>query len=63
MKCCGTELPKPAPVVMYEYHCPKCNVIHWVNAREVEEILVGLHARIDELERQATNGRPLPDLF
>lgn len=62
MICCGSDLGKGKPVVMYSYWCAKCETEHLLDARELDEIVVKLHARIDELE-QLNAVAPLPSIL
>lgn len=61
MICCGQEL-KGKPIGMRSYWCDQCKTEHLVDARDVEELLISLYARIDELE--ALNAvAPLPSII
>ena len=62
MICCGEDLGRGRPIGMRSYWCKKCETEHLVDARDVEELLVKMQARIDELEQQA-DGVRLPNLL
>lgn len=62
MICCGKDLGPGKPIGMRSYWCAACKTEHLVDAREVEELLAPLYARIDELEKQLGTQR-LPDIL
>lgn len=59
--CCGQQLTGK-PIGMRSYFCDKCQTEHLVEARDIEELLVNLYNRIEELERLNAVA-PLPSLF
>jgi hypothetical protein len=58
MKCCSKEMPEGVPFVMVRYWCAECKTEHLVNAQEMTDFVVKLHA-------EANNGvvSRLPDLL